>query len=156
MAMLRALGFAFLCAILAGCADGDAPSSPNDGGIAGDGSLASCVASGQVGMPRPNCPMDLPPDDDCATASPVYDDVAPIFAARCSICHHAGGLETKYSFDTYAQVHDNTTVRTRILTQIYGCRMPPICAPNLSTDERQTMLHWLVCGGPESHDAGSD
>jgi hypothetical protein len=154
--MLRALGFASVCAVLAGCADGDSPAGPSDSGFEWDGDLAACVASGWVGMPRPNCPMVLPPDDDCATASPVYADVAPIFASRCSVCHHAGGLEMKYVFDTYAEVHDNTTIRTRILTQIYGCRMPPICAPDLSADERQTMLHWLVCGGPESRDAGSD
>jgi uncharacterized membrane protein len=86
----------------------------------------------------------------------VYDDVAPIFAARCQICHHAGGLETKYAFDTYAQIHDTTAIRTLILTQIYSCRMPPSCAPNLSADERKTMLKWFVCGAPESRDAGTD
>jgi hypothetical protein len=144
--------FGFVCvwALLASCGDGDPPASRS-------GDLASCVASGQVGSKRPGCPTDpAPPDNDCATASPFYDDVAPIFASRCSVCHHSGGLETMYIFDTYAQVHDNTTVRTRILTQIFGCRMPPPCAPDLTASERATMLKWLVCGGPESRDAGSD
>ncbi len=155
--MRRALGIASVCVTLAGCASSHTlPFEPEDAGDPGDVSLAACVTDGPIGTPRPGCPSDLPPDTDCPTASPVYEDVAPIFAARCSICHHAGGLETKYSFDTYAKVHDDTTLRTRILTQIYACRMPPSCAPNLAADERSTMLKWLVCGAPESHDAGSD
>jgi hypothetical protein len=152
--MQRALGIVVFT-ILAGCGGSDAP-GPNDSGIVGDGSLGSCVALGPIGTPRPNCPSGLPPDDDCASASPVYDDVAPIFAARCSVCHQTGGLETKYIFDTYAQVHDNITVFRDILTQIFSCRMPPSCAPNLSSDERETMLKWLVCGGPQSRDAGTE
>jgi hypothetical protein len=145
------------CALLAACGGGDPPAGPADaGGEPADADLAACVADGPVGMPRPNCPNDLPHDDDCATASPVYDDVAPIFAARCQICHHAGGLETVYHFDTYAEIHDNTAIRSLILTQIYSCRMPPPCAPNLSADERATMLKWFVCGAPEGHDAASD
>jgi hypothetical protein len=151
--MRRLLGIVTLCATLCGCAAKDDPQQvPGDGGV----DLATCVTDGPVGTPRPNCPSDLPPDDDCATASPVYDDVAPIFAARCRICHTAGGLETKYVFDTYAQIHDVSAIRTLILTQIYSCRMPPSCAPDLSADERKTMLKWFVCGAPENHDAGSD
>jgi uncharacterized membrane protein len=143
---------------LAGCAASDTPppAGPDDSGTVGaDADLAACVADGPIGTPRPNCPSDLPSDTDCATASPVYDDVAPIFAGRCSICHRAGGLETKFIFDTYAQIYVKAT-RTDVLTQIYACRMPPSCAPNLTADERATMLKWLVCGAPESRDAGSD
>ncbi len=152
--MHRALGIAGLCTILVACSASNAPPSASDGGgIVGDGSLGSCVTLGPIGMPRPNCPNDLPPDNDCATATPVYADVAPIFASRCSVCHHSGGYETMYLFDTYDQIYAN---RGRILTQIYACRMPPSCAPNLSGDERATMLKWLVCGATESRDAGAD
>src|SRR5437868_4755942 len=76
----------------------------DDAGEPGGADLAACVADGSVGTPRANCPSDLPPDTDCATASPVYADVAPIFAARCSVCHYPGGFETKYQFDTYPQI----------------------------------------------------
>jgi hypothetical protein len=149
--MRRGLGIFTVCAALVGCGSKDSRPS-DDGGV----DLAACVAHGPIGTPRPGCPSDLPPDTDCATASPFYADVAPIIAARCSVCHHAGGLETKYTFDTYAEVHDNTAIRTRILTQIYACRMPPPCAPDLSAEERRTMLKWLVCGAPERPDAGTD
>jgi hypothetical protein len=156
--MRRGLGILTICVLaLVGCASNQALPLVEDGGaVSGDADLAACVADGPIGMQRPGCPSDLPPDTDCATESPFYADVAPVFAARCSVCHHAGGLETKYIFDTYAQVHDNTAIRTRILTQIYACRMPPPCAPDLSADERRTMLKWLVCGAPESPDAGTD
>jgi len=125
-----------------------------DAGEPADADLASCAADGPIGTPRPNCPSDLPPDDDCATASPVYDDVAPIFAERCTICHGPSGYASPmYRFDTYAHIMSNMT-NIHALTQIYGCRMPPTCAPNLAAGERQTLLKWLVCGAPESRDAG--
>ncbi len=136
------------------CCNGSA--APNGDGPEADADLPGCVADGPIGIPRSGCPSDLPADDDCPTASPFYEQVAPIFATRCAICHGASGLETKYRFDTYAQVHDVVATRTLILTQIYGCRMPPSCAPNLSPDERRTMLKWLVCGAPEAADAGTD
>ncbi len=155
-AIIRAIGWFGACAILAGCPEGDdvAQLAPEDAGPEPDVDLALCVTDGPIGMPRPNCPNDLPSDVDCATASPMYQDVAPIFAARCSVCHRVGGFQTTYLFDTYAQIYVDTT-RTRILTQIYGCRMPPSCAPNLAAEERATMLKWLVCGAPESRDAGN-
>jgi uncharacterized membrane protein len=142
-------------ALVWSCASGDS-ARPTDGGWLGDGDLASCVAYGPVGMQRANCPNDLPSEDDCATASPLYEDVRPIFAARCSVCHGTGGLETKFVFDTYAEIHDNAQTRSRILPQIYGCRMPPPCAPDLTPLERKTMLKWFVCGAPEQRDSGAD
>ena len=135
---------------------GGDPAGPSDGGWLGDGDLTSCVAYGPVGAQRANCPSDLPPAGDCASGSPLYDDVAPIFAARCTVCHQAGGLQVTFSFDTYAAIHDDPQKRTRTLTQIYGCRMPPPCAPDLSAAERKTMLEWFVCGAPEYRDAGTD
>jgi hypothetical protein len=151
-----AVAVSVLAPVVASCGAKSAAGGPSDGGWLGDGDLASCVAYGPVGMQRTNCPSDLPADDDCRTASPVYDDVKPVFATRCAVCHQAGGLETLFQFDTYAQIHDDAAKRTRILTQIYGCRMPPPCAPDLSAEERKTMLKWLVCGAPEGRDAGND
>jgi uncharacterized membrane protein len=156
LALLGAAAKLTLSACLVCCSGAAATAVPTDGGALGDGDLASCVMYGPVGTQRPNCPNDLPPEDDCAAATPVYDDVVPIFAERCAVCHHAGGLETKFQFDTYAQIHDNAQTRTLILTQIYGCRMPPPCAPDLSTAERKTMLKWFVCGAPVGRDAGTD
>jgi len=156
--LARGTSRALSCAItmtflLSGC--NGSPASGGDGPET-DADLAACVADGPILTPRADCPNDRPTEDDCPTASPFYAEVAPIFATRCAICHGASGLETKYQFDTYAEVHDVVAVRSLILFQIYNCRMPPSCAPNLSPDERRTMLKWFVCGAPESADAGAD
>jgi hypothetical protein len=154
MTLPRALVLASLVTL--GAADCSSPNTLplEDAGEPADVDLAACVADGPIGTPRPNCPSDLPPDDDCTTASPIYDDVAPIFAARCAICHRPGGYTTKYQFDTYAHIVSNMA-NLQALTQIYTCRMPPSCAPNLHPDERQTLLKWLVCGAPENRDGGA-
>jgi hypothetical protein len=121
------------------------------------GDSITCVAGpdGGIGGPPPaDCPSDLPDDADCPTNSPRYDDVAPIIATHCTVCHQPGGLETGKLFGSYAQAY---SLRREMLTQIYDCRMPPSCALQLTTAERQTMLKWFVCGalGPvESGAAG--
>lgn len=154
--VVRALRFASYLSLVSMSCSGDPPlGGPVDSGTP-DVDLATCVADASLRFPRPGCPSDFPTDTDCPTASPVYDDVAPIFAARCSICHGANGLERKFVFDTYAEIHDNEATRADILTQIYSCRMPPSCAPNLLPEERQVMLKWFACSAPEGHDSGAD
>jgi hypothetical protein len=117
--------------------------------------LAACVADGPIGVPRDDCPIDLPDGGDCAMATPFYADVAPIFAARCSVCHQPGGLDVKFRFDSYPAIYNNRQTRIDIFTQIYNCRMPPSCAPNLSPSERKMMLEWFVCSAPNAPEAGA-
>jgi hypothetical protein len=150
----RALGFGMSLA-LASCGGEPERMTPADGGPSSP-DLATCVADGPIGVPRDGCPNELPTDVDCATASPIYDDVAPIFAVRCTICHRPSGLETMHRFDSYGEINASIPMRSRTLTQVYACRMPPSCAPDLSPDERSTMLKWFVCGAPENRDAGTD
>ena len=97
------------------------------------------------------CPKDLPPDDDCPNAVPSYaNTVAPVIAARCTSCHRPGGLAASIQFDTYAKIAANSN-KIHMVTQVYQCRMPPpSCAAPLTADERQTLLQWLVCGGPNN------
>jgi hypothetical protein len=142
--------FLLLCAA---CGDGAPSQPPMDGGAA-DVDLAACVADGPIASPRENCPAGLPDGADCPSASPIYDEVAPIFAARCTICHHPGGLETRYQFNTYSAIHADPTVRRDILFQIFSCRMPPSCAPNLAPDERSALLEWFICGDQVDRDGG--
>jgi hypothetical protein len=116
--------------------------------------LAACVADGPIGTPRDDCPLDLPDGGDCPTASPSYLDVTPVFSTKCSTCHQPGGLAPKFRFDSYAAIYNNRQTRIDIFTQIYNCRMPPSCAPNLSPEERKLMLEWFVCGAPNTPDGG--
>jgi hypothetical protein len=152
--------------IFLSCGSGDTPPpvtsmmdagctpAPSDAG-GSDMELAACVASGQVGSPRDTCSPALPTDGDCATASPTYADVAPIFESRCQICHHPGGTETSIVLSNYAAIHDNMTRRLDIFTQIRTRRMPPPCAPDVKADEMSTLLKWFVCGAPQGGDAAA-
>jgi hypothetical protein len=154
--VVRALRFASYLGLLSISCSGDPPvSAPVDSGFP-DVDLATCAADASLRVRRADCPSDFPTDTDCPSASPVYADVAPIFAARCSICHRANGLVTNFQFDTYAEIHDNEVTRADIITQIYSCRMPPSCAPNLLLEERQVMLKWFACSAPEDHDSAAD
>ena len=97
------------------------------------------------------CPTDLPPDDDCPDAAPSYASaVASIIAARCTVCHRPGGPGASIQFDTYAKIAANNN-KIHMVTQVHMCRMPPpSCAEPLTAGERQTLLQWLVCGGPNN------
>ncbi len=143
-AAVRAIGAALLLSLPLACSGKETP----------DGTDA-CVPGpdSSFGTPRPNCPADLPVDTDCTTAAPFYEDVAPIIERRCTVCHHPGGLEGTLRFGTY---EDAFLLRQKMLFQVYSCRMPPSCAPDLTSDERQIMLKWFVCGAPATADAGSD
>jgi len=69
--------------------------------------------------------------------------VAPIVEARCLDCHSPGGKAESTPLSEYAQIF---AIRTTVLTRVYGCKMPPEGAPELTDDERATLLGWLVCG----------
>lgn len=103
------------------------------------------VAADQLAtMPRATCPNDLPSDTECGTAIPSYqDDVASVVSVRCSNCHGPGGVEASLPLATHAQLFDQ---RRTVLNQIFTCLMPPPCAADLTSDERATILKWMVCG----------
>lgn len=103
-------------------------------------SLAACGDS----TPREgaSCPNDLP--KECPSLAPSYAaDVAPILADHCLTCHAPGREKQDQPLDTYDHVYER---RGAVMTQVYGCAMPPSGQPPLSPDERTTLLSWLVCG----------
>ena len=94
-----------------------------------------------------NCPNDLPAA--CPEPTPSYvADASPIFEDRCFECHGPGGkAQSKHDFSTYDDVYRQ---RSPILNAVYACKMPPAdAASELSLEERQALLAWLVCGAPE-------
>ena len=130
-------GFALLLTTWAlGCSTNAAPPVDHTcDGLAGD-QLATA--------PRAVCPDDLPSDKDCGGKVPSYQsDVSSTIAARCGTCHGPGGIEAALPLSTHAQLYDQ---RRTGLNQIFTCLIPPACAMNLSSDERATLLLWLVCG----------
>ncbi len=102
---------------------------------------------GSIGGPPPeNCPNDRPTAADCPDASPNYQaDIARIVAERCTVCHAPGGIAPTPLFGSYDEIHVTQTQQS-MFTFIYSCRMPPTCAPQLTAEERKTMLKWFVCG----------
>jgi uncharacterized membrane protein len=108
--------------------------------LAGAALLAACGGSESV-----NCP-NL--STNCPSPAPSYaNDVRPILNARCTTCHSPGGQEAVRDFTTYAGVFAQ---RQPMLTQVYSCRMPPAGNAQPTTQERQTLVAWLVCGAPNN------
>jgi len=102
--------------------------------------LAGCGSSGG------SCPSDLPAS--CPSPAPSYQStIAPLISAHCLTCHSPGGQEASFPFVTYQQVFAE---RSPMLNQVYACHMPPAGEPQLSAQERQELLSWLVCGAPNN------
>jgi mono/diheme cytochrome c family protein len=81
-------------------------------------------------------------------------DVAPIFQAKCVVCHQPGGLGPM-QLTTYEQIKGFAPMIREVL-QTH--RMPPFqpdvtvghWAPNegLSSEQLKTMVHWIEAGAP--------
>lgn len=126
-------GLSLLGALLVAACAGDDRPDPPDFLLNG----AAAIGAGQ-------CPNDLPQSSDCAAASPSYaKEVKTLIEQRCAGCHFPGNTQSSKVFADYAGIHAE---RRGMLTQIYGCAMPPDNAVELSLDERRTLLKWFVCG----------
>ncbi len=92
------------------------------------------------------CPNDLPAA--CPAQVPSYAaDIAPLLQRRCLVCHAPGGPAASRPLTSYAAVY---TLRTTVLSQVYGCVMPPPGATPLTGAERASLLAWLVCKAPDN------
>lgn len=92
--------------------------------------------------PPPACEIDAP--TACPDPMPRYDDVKPIFTARCTGCHN--GLNGMWSLGSYQHVADwYAEVRAHMLT----CTMPPAASGlTMPLEERLEILNWIRCGVP--------
>jgi hypothetical protein len=104
-------------------------------------------ATDAAGEASSTCPSDLPAA--CPSPAPGYDaSVGPLLAGRCGGCHGDGGIEVnQHDLRTYDAVYRQ---RSSVLTQVYGCLMPPADAAPLTPGERAALLGWLVCGAPNN------
>jgi hypothetical protein len=123
------------------------PQPVSDAGAA-DGPVSDAGADGPSSSDAgPSCPLDLP--TACPTPAPSFQtSVFPTIQARCWGCHGDGGIEVStHPLETYDLVFAQ---RRSVLTQVYGCLMPPADASALTSEERAALLGWLVCGAPNN------
>jgi hypothetical protein len=91
---------------------------------------------------------------------PTYSkDIAPIYQAKCQICHHDGDI-APFSLNNY---DDAVTWATETRGSIINGTMPPWKPvagygdfrdnTSLAADEKQTILSWLTGGMPEGDPA---
>ena len=92
-----------------------------------------------------SCPNDTL---TCPTPAPSYaNSVSTIIQNRCVVCHSPTGQNPALPFTSYQQVFDN---RSKILNQLYACRMPPAGQTQPTSQERTQLLDWLYCGAPNN------
>jgi hypothetical protein len=111
----------------------------------GAATLAACDPT----TPTPAaCPDDAP--TACPSPMPSFTaDVAPIVASRCVKCHNPTGMAKNVPFQTFDQVHAQATSGA-ILMQIELCAMPKPPEAPLEPAQRQALMGWAICGGPDN------
>jgi uncharacterized membrane protein len=73
--------------------------------------------------------------------------VAAIIQARCESCHSATGVEPNRPYTSYADIKK---FQIDMLVQVRSCLMPPASATGLTIDERDQLLGWFYCDGPNN------
>lgn len=102
------------------------------------GALLGACGSGH------SCPSDLP--DACPPEAPSFKtQVFPLIKLRCQGCHRPITLRDP-DLSSYAAIYAN---REPVFSQVYSCRMPSR-GIELTSEERATLLDWLVCGAPDN------
>lgn len=81
----------------------------------------------------------------CSEPVPTYEDVQPIFAERCVVCH-AGTKGGPWALDTYGHV---ATWRDTVRAALISCAMPPVDSGlHIPDEESLLVLQWIRCGMP--------
>ncbi len=102
-------------------------------------------------------------DDDATDEVTYYEDVLPVFQARCGSCHVDGGV-APFAIDDYAQARAFASL---IAAETQARTMPPFAMDNggdcqsftnsdwLTDDELTTIAAWVDGGAPEGDPAAA-
>jgi len=92
------------------------------------------------------CPDDLPAS--CPSPAPTFSaDVAPLIQNHCAGCHSPDGGYPNPSLTSYDNVTGSTgKTAITIESKVASCKMPPPGQPPLTSEERQTIVGWILCG----------
>jgi len=93
-----------------------------------------------------SCPNDLPAS--CPSPAPTFSaDVAPLIQNHCAGCHSPDGGNPMLLLVSYDTITGSTgRTASMIETQVANCRMPPQEQPPLTSQDKRTILGWIVCG----------
>lgn len=104
---------------------------------------AAGCGSGETGD---NCAAETP--GSCPSTPPSYKtNVAPILQSRCTSCHSPTGSQSAQPLDTYAGVKAESG---QMKERVTNCTMPPAGSMQLTAEEANTILGWLVCGAQDN------
>lgn len=95
-----------------------------------------------------NCSASIP--KNCPSAPSYANEIAPLVNRTCDTCHSINGSASDRDLTTYKNL---TKLETTSLVQVADCLMPPSDAgadAMLSSDEREELLQWFVCGSPNN------
>jgi uncharacterized membrane protein len=108
--------------------------------------MCAALAPMACSTPDANCPS---PPQSCPATPPSYSaEVSGILQAHCVLCHKAGGPGASWPLGTYDGVQ---AIRLEVESQVAACVMPlPDGGVALTSEERNTLLTWLVCGAPRN------
>lgn len=108
----------------------------------------ACASTPDPGATARTCTSGLPDSSACPTSAPSYSgEIQGIISERCLACHYPGNKNSEQVLATYDDVHASLTT---VEKEVYRCDMPPAGEPQLTSDERQALLAWLVCGAPNN------
>lgn len=107
--------------------------------------LMAALAGCSSAAPQ-SCPNDLPAS--CPSPAPSFSaDVQPLIQKYCTGCHSPGGAEPMPLLTSYDNITGpaDQTART-IEFEVMNCKMPKAGQPQPTSEERQTILGWIICG----------
>jgi len=110
------------------------------------GALIATAGASCTSPAAQNCPNDLPAA--CPSPAPMFSaDVSPLIQKYCAGCHSADGEEPNPLLVSYASITGSMDSTARMVeTQLVQCNMPPAGQPQPTSEERQTILGWIICG----------
>lgn len=106
------------------------------------------ILQAQVPTPEP-IPTTAP-----ITGAPTFENIGPIFAAKCTMCHNGDGAPAGLKLTTYADVMNggqngpvivaNDSANSKLIVIQSGAHFA-----NLSADELTLVKQWIDTGAPE-------
>ena len=153
--MRRLLARAAALVLAAGCTTDAEPPGPLQPTPAADGGTSEDAEVPDAGEPEPRDAGIVEPTDAGGPRYTWWQDVQPIVADRCGLCHGETPLfGAPMALAAWADTHQSlrgTPAHEVMVFRIYANqnRMPPPSQPQLTDEERAVVRAWSEAGAPE-------